>query len=178
MGYVGTHGMAHKLDFILDCANALKKSHPHYHFLLVGNGAEKNRLIEKQQRERISNVTFLDSVEKSEVVEFLSIIDIAIINLRKSELFKTVIPSKIFETAAMQIPILIGVDGEARSIIEKFEAGLYYEPENKNDFISKIEEICISETLKKCKEGGIKLANAYNRKRLANKMLKTIKTCC
>jgi glycosyltransferase involved in cell wall biosynthesis len=174
LGYVGTHGMAHKLDFILDCANALKESHPHYHFLLVGNGAEKNRLIEKQQREKITNVTFLDSVPKSEVVGILSIIDIAIINLRKSELFKTVIPSKIFETAAMQIPILIGVDGEARSIVEQFDAGLYYEPENQNDFISKLEKICLPETFEKCKQGGKELAQSYDREKLAKRMLEII----
>jgi len=55
----------------------------------------------------------LDSIAKDQVSRYLSLVDISLINLKKNDLFKTVIPSKIFENAAMEIPILIGVDGEA-----------------------------------------------------------------
>ena len=169
LGYIGTHGMAHKLDFLADCAKQLE--HTNYHFLFLGNGAEKQKLVDKVKQEQIKNITLLDSVPKNKVVSYLSIIDIALINLRKSDLFKTVIPSKIFENAAMQIPILIGVDGEARSIVEQYEAGLFYEPENSNDFLDKLEIIGTPEQYKKCQEGGLKLAKAFDRKKLANKML-------
>ncbi|MHA7108839.1 glycosyltransferase family 4 protein [Sunxiuqinia elliptica] len=169
LGYIGTHGMAHKLDFLADCAKQLENTN--YHFLFLGNGAEKQKLVDKVKQEQIKNITLLDSVPKNKVVSYLSIIDIALINLRKSDLFKTVIPSKIFENAAMQIPILIGVDGEARSIVEQYEAGLFYEPENSNDFLDKLETIGTPEQYKKCQEGGLKLAKAFDRKKLANKML-------
>jgi len=173
LGYIGTHGMAHKLDFLADCARQLENTN--YHFLFLGNGAEKQKLVDKVKHEQIKNITLLDSVPKNKVVNYLSIIDIALINLRKSDLFKTVIPSKIFENAAMQIPILLGVDGEARSIVEQYEAGLFYEPENINDFLDKLEIIGTPEQYKKCQEGGLKLAKAFDRKKLAGELLTVVK---
>ncbi|MGC9354551.1 MAG: glycosyltransferase family 4 protein, partial [Mariniphaga sp.] len=62
LGYIGTHGMAHKLDFILDCALKMQKSHPSFHFLLIGDGAEKGNLVQKVVSENIKNVTMLSSV--------------------------------------------------------------------------------------------------------------------
>ena len=76
----------------------------------------------------------LDPVSKQDVKRYISILDVALINLRKSNLFTTVIPSKIFENAGMEIPILMGVDGEARQIVESYKAGLCFEPESKKDF--------------------------------------------
>jgi glycosyltransferase involved in cell wall biosynthesis len=177
LGYIGTHGMAHKLDFILDCARQMQESHPDFHFLLIGDGAEKGNLVQKLETEKIKNVTMLSSIPKHEVADHLSILDAAIINLKKSKLFTTVIPSKIFETAAMQIPILIGVDGEARSIVEEYNAGLFYEPENQKDFIEKTKKLFSDDAqLKTYKTGCEKLAHAFDRKLLANKMLDIIQS--
>lgn len=176
LSYIGTIGMAHKIDFILDCAKEISKSNPRFHFIIMGAGAEKNNITDKIKNDQIDNVTLLDPVQKSMVVEFLSITDAAIINLRKSELFKTVIPSKIFESAAMQVPILIGVDGESRFIVEKYNAGLFYEPENISDFIGKASFLFSNDNLYcKCKEGGAKLAIDFDRKKLANEMFDIIK---
>jgi glycosyltransferase involved in cell wall biosynthesis len=172
IGFIGTHGMAHKLDFILDCAKEL--NNPDYHFLFIGDGAMKKVLLEKKEKENISNVTMLDSVPKKEVAKYLSIIDIALINLKKSELFTTVIPSKIFENAAMEIPILIGVDGEARSIIESYDAGLYFEPENKESFKKQLSEISLQKNQARFKAGCKKLATDFDRKKLADKMYSVI----
>lgn len=175
LGYIGTHGMAHRLDFILDCARQMQESHSSFHFLLIGDGAEKGNLVQKVESENIKNVTMLSSVPKHEVADHLSILDAAIINLKKSKLFTTVIPSKIFETAAMQIPILIGVDGEARSIVEEHHAGLFYEPENQEDFINKTEKLFSDhEQFLAYKTGCEKLAHAFDRKLLAKKMLDII----
>jgi glycosyltransferase involved in cell wall biosynthesis len=172
LGYIGTHGMAHKLDFILDCAKELNQFDNSFHFILIGDGAEKNNLRKKIEVEKISNVTMLNTVPKSEVVKYLSILDAAIINLKKDNLFKTVIPSKIYETAAMQIPILIGVDGEARMLVEQYSAGLYYEPENMESFIKALYYLFNSEGVyKKYKEGGQNLSKEYDRKILAREML-------
>lgn len=175
LGYIGTHGMAHKLDFILDCAKAMSQSHPEYQFLLIGDGAEKENLLSKLRKENIHNVTMLDSIKKDEVADYLSVLDAGIINLMKSNLFKTVIPSKIFETAAMKIPILLGVDGEARSIIEEYHAGLYYEPENQEDFIRVSLKLLNDETLyKEIQMGCLNLAQNFNRKKLAKDMLDVV----
>lgn len=173
IGYIGTHGMAHKLDFILKCAKRMEKN-TNFHFLFVGNGAEKQNLLRMKDELNLPNVTMLDSVPKAEVKRYLSIIDISLINLKKSDLFKTVIPSKIFENAAMGIPILLGVQGEAQGIIEKYGAGLCFEPENEEDFCSKLSLLLEPRQYCEARNGCLKLAQDFDRKVLANKMFEII----
>ena len=171
LGYIGTLGMAHKIDFLIDCI----KDSNEYALMILGNGAERKNIEKKIKEEGISNVVLLDSVPKHEVVDYIALQDAALINLRKSDLFKTVIPSKIFETAAMRIPILLGVDGEAREMIEEFRAGIYYEPENADDFKKKLNLLFSSkEAYIACQNGGEQLAKAHDRKRLAAEMLDII----
>lgn len=171
IGYIGTHGMAHKLDFIVRCAKKLEESGK-YHFLFLGNGAERENLIKLQHELNCTNVTFLESVSKKEVKRYISILDVCLINLRKSDLFTTVIPSKIFENAAMTIPILMGVEGEAKEIVESYGAGVCFEPENEQDFIAKLTQLEDSQFYCDCKKGCLKLAEDFDRKKLAANMLK------
>lgn len=172
IGYIGTHGMAHKLDFIIECAARLKDSD--FHFLLIGDGAEKENLLRLKEKLKCDNVTMLESVPKAEVKQYISILDAALINLRKSELFTTVIPSKIFENAAMEIPILLGVEGEAKEIIEKYDAGICFEPENAVEFIEALKKISEKENQDRHKEGCRKLATDFDRKNLALKLQKIL----
>ena len=171
IGYIGTHGMAHKLDFILDCARNMQGRND-FHFLFIGAGAEREALLAKKEREGITNVTMLDSVPKDQVVRYISILDLSLINLRKSELFKTVIPSKMFENAGMQIPIIMGVQGEAQEMLEEYGAGLCFEPENEEDFNAKLQQLLSDPDLyERCRTGGAEMSRDYDRKALADKML-------
>lgn len=173
IGYIGTHGMAHKLDFILRCAGHMKDKEK-YHFLFIGNGAERNNLLRLKDELQCNNVTMLESVSKQEVKRYISVLDVCLINLRKSELFTTVIPSKIFENAAMGIPILMGVEGEAKEIVEHYGAGLCFEPENEKDFMEKLDELQMAGTYAACKAGCLKLADDFDRKNLAERMYEVI----
>ncbi len=176
IGYIGTHGMAHKLDFILKCAKDMKGKN-NYHFLLIGSGAERSKLVDYKEKCDLTNVTMLDSVPKAEVRRYISVLDVALINLKKSDLFRTVIPSKIFENAGMQKPILLGVQGEAQQIIEHYHAGLCFEPENETDFLAKLDRLLTDEQLyKECQEGCRALSKDFDRKKLANDMLNIITT--
>jgi glycosyltransferase involved in cell wall biosynthesis len=172
--YIGTHGMAHGLEFILNSVAPLSHSDPNLHFLFIGDGAERANLIELKNRLGITNVTFATSVPKNEVVRYLSIMDVAVVNLKKSDTFKTVIPSKIFEAAAMQKPILLGLEGETKGIIDQYNAGLCYEPENAAEFVQKAKEIIEERNYQSFKEGCNQLAQAFNREKIAKDMLKTI----
>ena len=173
ISYIGTHGMAHRLDFILHCAATI--TDPTFHFLFIGDGAEKNSLIKLKNELGLKNVTMLDSIKKNEVPEYFSISDISLIPLKKSTLFQTVIPSKIFESSAMQIPILLGVEGESKTIIESYGAGLCFDPENETDFIQKLNQLYTNKTLyNSCKSGCEDLATAFDRKQLAKKMYRIL----
>lgn len=169
VAYIGTHGMAHKLDFIVDCAKEV--SNKKIHFLFVGDGAMKDRLVRQAEQLNLTNVTFADAIPKDLVPSYINLADVALIPLRKQDTFKKVLPSKIFENAAMTKPILLGVEGEAKKVIEDFHAGLCFEPENKKDFLEKLESIVTDkEQYEAFQEGGMRLAEAFDRRILAFKM--------
>lgn len=170
IGYIGTHGMAHRLSFIVRCAKALE-GEARYHFLLVGDGAEKQNLVALKEKLGCQNLTMLPPVPRQEVRRYLSVLDICLINLKKSPLFTTVIPSKIFENAAMGLPILMGVEGEAQSIVEGYGAGVCFKPEDETDFQEKLHRLGDPEVYKSCQEGCLRLAAAFDRKTLARRML-------
>ncbi|MGK2864632.1 MAG: glycosyltransferase family 4 protein, partial [Chitinophagaceae bacterium] len=172
VGYIGTHGMAHGLDFILRSVKKIEDKE--IHFLFIGDGAEKNNLRTLKEELQLHNVTMLDAIPKDMVAQYLSIVDVALVNLRKAETFMNVIPSKIFENAAMGIPVLLGVDGEVRDLIQTYDAGVYFEPGNEIQFIKAINDIRESVQLAKYKAGAINLASAFDRTRLAENMFMEI----
>ena len=139
ISYLGTHGLAHGLKFILESIS--KISNPDLHFLFIGDGAEKQNLINYSKKLHSKNFTFLESVTKSEIPLYLEISDYSLVNLKKSDEFKNVIPSKIFENIAMYKPILLGVEGESKELIDKYEVGVCFQPENKESFLNAIYDI-------------------------------------
>jgi glycosyltransferase involved in cell wall biosynthesis len=126
--YVGTHGMAHHLETILEAAAIVRS--PEIVFLLVGDGAERCRLVAKRDAMGLKNVLMLDQLPKERMPALWSIADVSLVLLKKSDTFKTVIPSKIFESLAMEVPVVLGVEGEAQGIVERAGAGVCIEPEN------------------------------------------------
>lgn len=175
VGYIGTHGMAHKLDFIIRQAKEMEEKND-FHFLFLGNGAERENLLKLKEELNCTNVTMLESVSKQEVKRYISILDICLINLRKSELFTTVIPSKIFENAAMAIPVLMGVEGEAQETVESYGAGICFKPEDAEDFKAKLKQLQDPEIYESCKRGCLKLADDFDRKILAKKMYEVLQS--
>lgn len=127
--YVGTHGMAHALETVLKAAKLLEKE-PRIQFLLVGDGAERENLLKQKEEMGLKNVLMLPQQKKELVPEILAASDACMVLLRNTELFKTVIPSKIFEAMAMERPIILGVDCESRKIVEESGSGVFIEPES------------------------------------------------
>lgn len=173
-GYVGTHGMAHHLETILDAAEILMASRcgDAFHFILLGDGARKQALKEDAVRRGLDNVTFIDSVPKDEVVRYWSLLDAAIIHLRKTELFKTVIPSKLFECMGMGIPVLHGVEGESADIVRREGVGVVFEPENASELVEHLQNLRRNKvTYDACQRNCLQTAKKYDRTALASKML-------
>ena len=173
IGYIGTHGMAHSLDFIVKSIS--KVTDDTVHFLFIGDGAMKQTVVDLAKDLQLKNVTFLAPVSKEEVPKYLSVIDVSLAPLKKEENFKTVIPSKIFEASAMQKPTLLGVEGQAQEIMEKYDAGLCFEPENENDFLEKIEMLRNEKRYKEFQKGCRRLAADFDRKCLAGRMLEIVR---
>jgi glycosyltransferase involved in cell wall biosynthesis len=128
--YAGIIGLAQGLEVILHAA-ALLKDKPQIKFIILGEGPEKERLLGMKSQMNVSNVFFIPGVSKAQIPAVLRSVDAVVVPLKKLELFKGALPSKIFEALAMRLPLLLGVDGEARELfINEGKCGLYFEPEN------------------------------------------------
>lgn len=135
--YAGNFGLAQGLETILLAAKELSNRQD-ISIILIGDGPERDLLLKKKKELQLTNVKFIDEVPTDKISSYLSSADCGIVPLVKSEVFKGTIPSKIFDYMACELPILLGVDGEARDIIEKSKGGLYFEPENFIDLAKKI----------------------------------------
>lgn len=124
VGYIGTHGMAHALEGVLEAAELLRDDR-RVAFLLVGTGAKREELLRKRDERGLSNVVMLPSQPKESIVEYWRLCNVSLVHLKDDPVFKTVVPSKIFEAMAMGLPILFaGPEGEASSIIEQEGCGV------------------------------------------------------
>lgn len=127
--YIGTVGMAHAVEKIVEVAETLKGVREIL-FLVVGEGANKEKIQYLATKKGLSNIKILPGVSKGRVRDYYAVTNLNLVTLRNTPLFRTVIPSKIFEIMAMGRPILCAVDGECRKIIEQSGSGVYVEPEN------------------------------------------------
>lgn len=129
VSYIGTHGMAHALHRVLDAANLLRDAEG-IHFLFVGEGAEKEDLVRYSESLALPNATFVGKQEHSAVPAFLNASDVSLVPLRDASLFSAVLPSKMFEIMGAGRPVILGVRGEARELLERVKAGLCVAPED------------------------------------------------
>jgi glycosyltransferase involved in cell wall biosynthesis len=125
--YIGTIGMAHRADVLLEAARRCED--PDIVFMVVGTGAKREELEARQEELRLDNFRLVDKVPKETVPYLLALSDASVVHLRDTPLFETVIPSKMFEAMATRTPIILGVRGEAKSIIENAEGGIPIPPE-------------------------------------------------
>ena len=173
-GYVGTHGLTHCLSTLLETASRLqdRSNGDRFRFLLLGDGAIKKKLVEQATQLNLRNVVFIDSVPKDEVTRYWSLIDASIIHLKKSKLFTTVIPSKLFEAMAMGIPVLHGVEGESAELVRSEDVGLTFEPENAAELCDALVRLAEDGALwERLRANCAGAASKYDRRALAKKML-------
>ena len=138
--YVGTHGMAHGLRTILDAAEMLKAD-LRFAFLMVGGGAEQARLEADRHARGLDNVLILGQRPKSEMPGIWGATDASLILLKRSDTFKKVLPSKMAEAMAMQCPIVLGVEGEARELLDEAKAGVAITPENARELADAVRKL-------------------------------------
>lgn len=170
--YAGIIGLAQGLEIILKAAERLQDQKD-LGFVLLGEGPVKEKLQSMAKTMQLDNVLFLPAVGKDKMPEILSKISCAVVPLRKLPLFEGAIPSKIFENMAMQIPVVLGVDGEARKLfVEQGKAALYFEPENDEALALQLKNLMENSGL--CEDLGVNgrnfVAENFNRNQLANNL--------
>ena len=136
--YIGTMGNAHGLDTLLAAAAESQTELPRTLFLMIGEGAEKARLVKLAAARSLNNIQFLGEQPRDRIPLYVSASDICLVMLKKSDLFKTVIPTKLLEYMACERPSIVAVDGHARKIVEEAGAGVFVEPENSQALVKAI----------------------------------------
>ncbi len=131
--YVGTFGNAHGLNTVLDAAHKLRSANPEIAFLMVGEGAEKEKIVKEAERRELSNVHFLSQQPRERIPEVIRAADASLVLLKKSDVFKTVIPTKMLEFMACGSPVILGVEGQARQILGDANAGVFITPESASE---------------------------------------------
>lgn len=179
VSYFGTHGMAHHLETILDAARRLNNS-PNIVFLMVGDGAERQTLVRMRDTMGLKNVMMLDQQPKSRMPELWALSDVSLVLLKKSDLFKTVIPSKIFESLAMAKPIVLGVEGESADLLRAAQAGLCIEPEDADQLVARVLELSRDTQLRQRlgRNGRRFVMEQFDRIILARKLASVIEMVC
>lgn len=121
--YAGILGIAQGLETVLQAARLLQDQ-PEFHFVLIGDGPEKERLRQLQYTWNLSNVTILPEQPRQSIPGYLSAADVALIPLRKLEVFQMAVPSKLFDAWACERPVICGIEGEAQEIVAQAGGGL------------------------------------------------------
>lgn len=174
--YAGIIGHAQGLEIILKAANEIKENNT-VKFILLGSGPLKKELIDKRDKMGLNNVIFEDLVQKSKIPSIISSVDISIVPLRRLDIFKGAIPSKIFENCAMKKMLLLGVEGEAKELfIDQGKSGLFFEPENHIDLKDKILKVIDQPELisRYGEAGNIFVKKNFDRNKIASDFLKEL----
>ena len=146
--YVGTMGMAHGLETLLDAAASLQSQRGDLLFLLIGEGSEKERIRSVAQSRGLANVRFLDQQPREKIPQLISASDACLVLLKKTDVFKTVIPTKMLEFMSCARPVILGVEGQARQVMEEAGGGLVIEPENSEALAQAVTQLATSSELR------------------------------
>ncbi|MFQ5599181.1 MAG: glycosyltransferase family 4 protein [Candidatus Krumholzibacteriia bacterium] len=137
VSYVGTHGLAHGLETVLQTADRLR-GNSDIAFLFVGDGAEREGLLRRAQELGLDNVHFLGVQPRERIPSYIATSDVSLVPLRRKPLFQKVLPSKLFEIMGCSRPVILGVEGEAQEAVEEARAGLCVTPEDPEELSAAI----------------------------------------
>lgn len=175
-GFIGTLGMAHGVATILESAE-LSLDDPTLHYVIMGNGADKEQIKRLAADKDLQNVTIIDGQPRADALNVLGAIDVSLVLLKNTPLFETVIPSKIFEAMEFEKPILLGVRGESADIVVKqSNSGIAFTPESAPEMLAELREL--RDAPERCAElgrnGRAAVESTFRRTQLAGRMLAAI----
>jgi colanic acid biosynthesis glycosyl transferase WcaI len=178
VSYIGTMGMAHGLDTMIEAAARLRSTNPEIVFLVLGEGAEKERVIALARERGLDNLRFVDQQAREKVPAYICASDVCLVLLKKSDVFKTVIPTKMLEFMSCARPVILGVDGQARTILEEAAGGLAVEPENSDALANAIRYLAANPELagKLGRNGREFVVRKFSRRETAEKYIRVLES--
>ncbi len=172
VAYIGTHGLAHNLSTVVESARKLAHN-PNIAFLLIGTGADYAQIAETIKMYELDNVILLGQQPRERIPDYLRLCDVSLITLRDTEVFTTVIPSKIFECMGVGVPVITSVpDGELTRIVKDRRCGVCIPPESPDEMADAIQMLADNpRQLAEYRENSMSASKHYSRDRLAQQML-------
>ena len=149
VSYIGTIGMAHGIDTVIEAAEQVQRTCPQALFVLVGEGSEKEKIVSTVRSRGLKNVRFLDQQAREKIPAYICASDLCLVPLKRSSVFETVIPTKLLEFMACARPVIVGVEGLTRKIVEQASAGLAVEPENATELAQAITRMAAKPALRR-----------------------------
>jgi glycosyltransferase involved in cell wall biosynthesis len=173
--YAGIIGHAQGLEVVLKAAELSKEQS--IKWILLGSGPEKEKLLAMKESLQLNNVFFFEPLPKSVMPDVWKSVNVSLVPLRKIDLFKGAIPSKIFESLAMKKALLLGVEGEAKELfINEAKAGLAFGPEDAADLAEKALFLFLNkaDVIKMGGNGCRYVEEKFNRNTIAEELFQTL----
>lgn len=169
VSYIGTVGLAHGLDVLVEAARLCDD--PEIVFLVVGAGADWDRLSEQSRKNELQNLVVLERQPRERVRDFYALTDVSVVHLLDRPAFREVIPSKMFESMAMERPIVLGVRGIARRILEQAGAGVAVPPGDARALLAAVSRLKADPALRSAQgaAGAACVAESYDRGEIARR---------
>jgi glycosyltransferase involved in cell wall biosynthesis len=114
--YYGTFIPNHGVPYIVEAARILR-DHPNIHFEFIGAGPDRDEIRAQVQQYNLSNITFVDWLEKQELVKRLAQADIILGTFGKTPQSVMTVHNKIFEGLAMAKPVITGDSPAVQEIL-------------------------------------------------------------
>jgi glycosyltransferase involved in cell wall biosynthesis len=131
--YIGTMGMAHGLEALLRAAERLQQRAPQVLLVLIGEGAEREQLVAQASVLGLSNLRLVGPQPRERIPDYIRTADACLVLLKNTPVFETVIPTKMLEFMSCARPVVLGVKGQAKKIVDEARAGLCIEPEDSEE---------------------------------------------
>jgi colanic acid biosynthesis glycosyl transferase WcaI len=148
VSYIGTIGMAHGLESVIEVAARMQQSAPHVLFLLLGEGAEKDYILALSKARGLTNLRFVGQQPREKISAYIAASDVCLVLLKKAHIFKTVIPTKMLEFMSCSRPVILGVEGQAQEIMDEAQAGICIAPESADELVQAITRLAADPALR------------------------------
>ena len=177
VSYIGTLGMAHGLDVLLESASQLRIMRPDILFVLIGEGADKDRIKASARDRGLDNILFVDEQPREIIPTCIAASDVCVVSLKQTEIFKTVIPTKMLEFMACERPVILSVGGLAKSILDEAGAGISIAPESAGELTFAIEKLAADSDLRDLmgRRGREYILRNFSREETADRYIEILK---
>jgi glycosyltransferase involved in cell wall biosynthesis len=174
VGYIGTLGMAHGLEHVLDAAQLLADED--VRFVFVGPGASRQALLELAAERGLGNVEFVPRQPKEAMPRYWSVCNVALVHLKNDPVFAGVIPSKLFEAMGMGLPVILAApEGEASRIVHATGAGACVPPGDPAALASTIRDLARDKgRMNVLAQSSLAASALYSRERQASRMMQVL----